>query len=114
MKKVIILLSIGLNIISIVLALNLFSIPINVKSDCGVGWLMMSFTFFYLPIAVSVSFISYFILRFSKIKILRQIFIVIISLIIVFEIIYSILRVQISNTNYICPERMKIDNNIVL
>lgn len=114
MKKIIIVLSIILNVVSIVLILNLLGIPVYIKANCGMGWLMMTFAFFYIPIAILISILSYILIRVSKVKILKQLSLVILVLVILFELTYSILRIQVSNSNYICPESMQINYEEVL
>lgn len=115
MKLALFIISVFLDIVAIILVLNLLGLPVNISHDCSVGSLLMVMGFFYLPIIIFISIICYLlIVLLSKMKIIKQISFAILILTIVFKMTFLILRIQVSSSDYKCPEFMTVNYDEVL
>ena len=114
MRKVLIILGLILNIVVVVLILNLLGLPNNIGSDCGMGWILLIVSFDFLPTLVVVSVISLMVLLASKKKILNNILKGILIIITFVELSYVVVRIQVTSSDYECPELMLINYDEVL
>jgi len=107
MKKAVLQINIIITIISFLLVINAFGLPVNIPNNCSLKSLMMVISFHYLPIILILS-ILFSILYISVWKKgLKRILFMFILVIFLLQVVYILLRVSVSLDTINCPEFMQ-------